>query len=94
VGVVTADLEDGGVGEPVGGSAAVEESVEGFGAPGFEGVEDVIGVDSFGREGVIEEFFEIPAEFAHEVGVGLAFDHGFVGGRQGDGREGFAVGAS
>jgi hypothetical protein len=40
----------------------------------------VVGVDGFGREGVIEEFFEIPAEFAHEVGVGLALDFGFVGG--------------
>ncbi len=80
MGVVTADLEDGRVGEPVGGGAAVEEGVEGLRAPGFEGIEDVVGVDGFGREGVIEEFFEIPAEFAHEVGVGLALDFGFVGG--------------
>ncbi len=80
MGVVTADLEDGGVGEPVGGGAAVEECVKRLGAPGFEGVEDVVGVDGFGREGVIEEFFEIPAKFAHEVGVGLAFYWAFVGG--------------
>lgn len=78
--VVTADLEDGGVGEPFAPVAAVEEGVEGLGAPGFEGVEDVIGVDGFGREGVIEEFFEIPAKLAHEVGVGLAFYWAFVGG--------------
>jgi len=91
-GVIATDLENCGSLEPIGGVAAIEEGVEGLGAPGLEGVKDAIGVAGFGRERVIEEAFEVPAKLAHEVGGGLAGDGEIVRRGDGDGRGGFAVG--
>lgn len=61
------------------------------GAPELEGVEDVVGGIGFGREGVIQEAFEVPTEFLHER-LGMAGDFRFIGRLDRDGREGFAVG--
>lgn len=89
--IVGTDLENAGLVEPGGGVAAVEELVETLRVPGFEGVEDGFGVGGFRGEGVVEELFEVPAEFGHQVGVGAVCDGPLVGRGEGDGVGGFAV---
>ena len=43
----------------------------------------------FRREGVVEELFEVPAEFGHQVGVGAVGDGPLVGRGEDDGVGGF-----
>ena len=79
--VVAADLQDFGVRQPVARVAALEERVEGFGAPCLQGVQDASGVADLGVKGVVEEVLQIPAQLLQQVGVRLAFNGELVGRR-------------
>jgi hypothetical protein len=92
--IVAANLQNVRGGQPDGCVAAVEKGVEGCGAPGFEGVEDAVGAGGFGREGIVEEVLQIPAELAHEVGSGLGFYGEIVGGGDGYGGGGLGFGVA
>jgi hypothetical protein len=57
--VVAADLHDSRGGQPIRRVAAVEERVEGLRTPGFQGVENALGVASLGIEGIIEKLLQV-----------------------------------
>jgi len=76
--VVAADLQYFGVGQPFACVAPIKQGVEGFRAPGLESVQNAHGVANFGIERVVEEMFQIPTQFVHEIGAGSVFDSELV----------------
>src|SRR5208337_5316706 len=89
--VVTAHLEGGGAGEPVSNVATFEESVEGERTPCLERVHDVLGVSCLGGKRVVEKLLQVPAQLAHQVGVGVAFHRKLVRRTDSNRRGGLAV---